>query len=202
MATEFDSCYTQYQLDRSPVRKWVRQVYLKRAASMVNGPTLDFGCGIGELLRRLPTGSKGLEYNTATVEHCRSQGIDVSAYDGFADDWSLSVLPPGLIFRSMVISHVLEHLQEPLEIFGKLLRAAARVGVERVLVIVPGKAGFRIDPTHRTFVDRPMLVDSAVLAGTEFRHVRNQYFPGNVRLIGDWFPHHELQMIYERKQSA
>lgn len=202
MATEFDSSYTQYQLDRSPVRKWVRQVYLSRAASMVEGPALDFGCGIGELLRRLPTGSKGLEYNTSTVEHCRGQGLDVSAYDGFADDWSLSVLPPGSTFRSMVFSHVLEHLQEPLDIFGKLLRAAPRFGIERVLVIVPGKAGFRIDPTHLTFVDRPMLVNESVLAGTRFRHVSDQYFPGNARAIGDWFPHHELQVVYERAHSV
>ncbi|TDK29993.1 methionine biosynthesis protein MetW [Luteimonas terrae] len=202
MSTEFDSRYTQYQLDRSPVRKWVRQIYLERAASLVRGPTLDFGCGVGELLRRLPAGSKGLEYNTATVEHCRREGLDVAPYDGFEDDWGLTALSTKPGFESMVVSHVLEHLNAPMEVFVKLLGAASRLGVRRVLVTVPGQAGFRIDPTHLTFVDRSMLLDEAMLASTGFRPVRDGYFPGDLRWIGDWFPHHELQVVYERSPAT
>lgn len=198
MTTEFDSRYTQYQLDRSPFRKFVRQMYLKKAASLVRGPTLDFGCGVGELLRRLPVGSKGLEYNVATVEHCRRQGLDVDAYDGFADDWSLSVLPPTVPFESMVVSHVLEHLDDPIGIFKKLLCSISTTGIRRVVVIVPGKAGFRVDPTHLTFVDRPMLLDESIPADTGFSPADDAYFPGNIRSIGDWFPYHELQVVYDR----
>ncbi|WP_123831213.1 methyltransferase domain-containing protein [Luteimonas sp. 100069] len=202
MSSNFDSRYTQYQLERSPLRKWVRQLYLSRAASLVEGPTLDFGCGIGELLKKLPQGSKGLEYNAATVDYCRSQALDVSAYDGFSDNWSLTVFPAGQKFRSMVISHVLEHLENPMMVFEKLLHAAARLDIQRVLVIVPGQAGFRIDPTHLTFVDLQMLTDGAGLAGTGFRPMKNSYFPGDLRLIGDWFPYHELQVLYARSPTA
>ncbi len=202
MSMKFDSRYTQYQLDRSALRKTVRQIYLNRAASMVQGPTLDFGCGVGELLERLPGGSKGLEYNPATVEYCRDRGLDVSAYDGFADDWNLSVLPPDTTFQSLVVSHVLEHLENPISIFKKLLRSVSRFGVTRVLVIVPGKAGFRVDPTHLTFVDRAMLLDDSIRAETGFGHVRSTYFPGNLRMIGDWFPYHELQVVYDRQTTA
>lgn len=202
MATEFDSRYTQYQLDRSYVRRMIRQAYLRRAASLAKGRTLDFGCGVGELLRRLPAGSKGLEYNAATVEHCRSQGLHVDGYDGFADDWNLSVLEPDATFESLVVSHVLEHLEDPLGIFKKLLRSVASTGVTRAVVIVPGRAGFRIDPTHLKFVDRAMLGDESIPAETGFIRIHETFFPGNLRWIGDWFPYHELQVVYERQSAS
>lgn len=196
MAIEFDSAYTRYQLSRSPLRRIVRRAYLKRAASLVSGPTLDFGCGVGELLRLLPRGSRGVEYNLATVEYCQERGLAVDAYNGFNDDWSLSGLPQGDRFDSMVISHVLEHLEAPIEVFKKLLVAASRHGVERVLVIVPGMAGFKVDPTHLTFVNHKMLSDLSIPAVTGFRCVDAGYFPGNIRSIGNWFAYHELQMVF------
>jgi hypothetical protein len=73
MSTEFDDRYTRYQSDRSALRKFVRKLYLKRAASQLRGRTLDFGCGVGELLAWLPPGSRGVEYNRATVDHCRAR---------------------------------------------------------------------------------------------------------------------------------
>lgn len=193
---KFDARYTEYQSSRSLLRKLVRRIYLRSAAAQLQGPTLDFGCGIGELLRRLPAGSRGLEYNEATVDFCRAAGLAVDAYDGFRDDWALSALPVGARFQSMVISHVLEHLEHPVEVLRKLMLAAKNRGVERVLLIVPGQAGFRIDDTHRTFVDLALLSSPSVAADTGFFLNRARYFPGNFRRLGDWFPHHELQMLY------
>lgn len=196
MSGEFDAGYTDYQTQRSWLRKSVRRVYLRSARSLLQGPTLDFGCGVGELLASLPAGSIGIEYNEASVEHCRRQGLDVRWYDGQADGWRLSLLPEGYGLRSMVISHVLEHFDEPMGILSKLLAAAQRLGIERVLVIVPGRAGYRIDATHRTFVDQPMLAQESVVEGTGFRLAMARYFPGNLRTFGDWFPHHELQVLF------
>lgn len=193
---KFDGQYTDYQRNRSLLRKLVRRIYLRSAAAQLHGPTLDFGCGIGELLRRLPAGSRGLEYNEATVDFCRSAGLAVDAYDGFRDDWALGALPVGSRFQSMVISHVLEHLEHPVDVLRKLMLAARTRGVERVLLIVPGKAGFRIDDTHRTFVDMALLSSPSIAAGTGFLLARARYFPGNLRKLGDWFPHHELQVLY------
>lgn len=192
----FDAGYTEYQRNRSGLRKLVRQLYLRSAASQLRGPTLDFGCGIGELLRRLPAGSRGLEYNKATVELCRAEGLAVDFYDGFQDDWTLGALPSDARFQSMVVSHVLEHLEQPGDVLRKLMLAARQRSVECVLVIVPGRAGFRIDDTHRRFVDLPLLDDPAVVNGTGFRLESARYFPGNLRRLGDWFPHHELQVLY------
>lgn len=196
MTDQFDQHYTDYQVNRSLVRKWVRRAYLLSAARQLSGPTLDFGCGIGELLEKLPAGSSGLEYNLATVEHCRRKGLEVEGYDGFADNWRLSVLAPGRRYESMVISHVLEHLDKPALVLQHLLSASKDLGVRRVLVIVPGRAGFRIDATHRTFVDRGLLSTPGIVEGTGFALQRVRHFPGDLRAIGDWFPHHELQVLY------
>ncbi len=195
---EFGTRYTDYQLKRSALRKLIRRIYLRNASGMLRGPTLDFGCGVGELLARLPAGSKGLEYNRASVEYCRTRGLDVAWYDGSIDDWSVSVLEAAERFESMVVSHVLEHLESPAEILAKLLQASARLGIKRVLVIVPGRAGFRIDDTHRTFVDADLLFDPSIAEGTSFRPTRQKYFPGNLRAIGDFLPHHELQVLFEK----
>ena len=197
---EFDDRYTRYQTNRSRARRWVRKLYLRSARNQLSGPTLDFGCGVGELLATLPLGSRGLEYNRATVDYCRAQGLDVDWYDGFADDWRLSALPEGSRFESMVISHVLEHFDAPAAILARLLEAAGRLRITQVLVIVPGRSGYRIDDTHRTFVDRAMLADSRITEGTGFRLASYRYFPLSIRRMGDWFPHHELQVVYRAIQ--
>lgn len=194
----FDARYTRYQTDRSAVRKLVRKAYLRSARSRLQGAVLDFGCGIGELLETLPPGSAGLEYNRATVEHCRAKGLDVHWYDGFSDGWQLSAIPEGRGFDAMVVSHVLEHLRDPMAVLNALLHAAGRIGIGTVLAIVPGRAGYRSDATHETFVDRAMLEDETAWAGSGFRLDGARYFPGNARWVGDWFPHHELQVVYRR----
>ena len=198
MGGAFDAGYTEYQSRRSWLRKAVRRAYLESARSLLRGPTLDFGCGIGELLARLPSGSIGIEYNEATVAYCRERGLDVRWYDGVADDWRLSLLSESAGLKSMVISHVLEHFNAPMQILSSLLVAAKRLGIERVLVIVPGRAGYRIDATHRTFVDRSMLADHSVVKASGFELTMARHYPIDVRALGDVFPHHELQALFTR----
>lgn len=194
--TLYDETYTHYQLDRGRARKFVRRLYLDSAVRKLRGSTVDFGCGVGELLQRLPAGSVGLEINPVSVDHCRAQGLDARVYDGEADNWALGILDRGQGLQSLVISHVLEHLTQPMDKLNRLLRACDRLGVARVLVIVPGRRGYASDDTHRTFVDLAMLSDPEVVAGTGFSVAASQYFPGNLRVLGDVFPHHELQVSY------
>lgn len=195
--TSYDEHYTHYQLQRSGLRKLVRRAYLQSALRKLQGPTVDFGCGVGELLERLPPGSVGLEINPVSVAHCRALGLDARLYDGSTDGWSLDVLSPGQGLQSLVISHVLEHLDDPMIILPTLLRACRRLGISRVLVIVPGRSGYRSDATHRTFVDLPMLSAPEVTRDTGFRLASSAYFPGNIRALGDVFPHHELQVVFQ-----
>ncbi|HEY0662661.1 MAG TPA: class I SAM-dependent methyltransferase [Lysobacter sp.] len=194
--SDYDAHYTHYQLDRSPLRKLVRGLYLRSAARQLSGPTVDFGCGIGELLSRLPAGSVGLEINPASVEYCRSRGLDARLYDADADDWALSALQHRSDLRSLVVSHVLEHLDDPAAKLHRMLTACRRLGITRALAIVPGRSGYALDATHRTFIDARMLAADAVVAETGFAVQRVRYFPGNLRWLGDRFPHHELQVTY------
>ncbi|WP_449429418.1 class I SAM-dependent methyltransferase [Rhodanobacter umsongensis] len=194
MSEEYGSDYTAYQTNRSVLRKWVRRLFLNSAARALTGPTLDFGCGVGELLSRLPKGSKGLEYNRVSVDLCRQKGLDVEWYDGYADNWCLRVLPERSHFQSMVVSHVLEHLDDPMDVLCALLRSAKRVGIERVLVIVPGPAGYRSDATHRTFVDLDMLRNT-MAADDRWGIAKYNYFPLDTLRLGDWFRYHELQVL-------
>jgi trans-aconitate methyltransferase len=196
--TLYGEDYAKYQLERGGVRKLVRRAYLDAARRRLHGPTVDFGCGVGELLRRLPQGSVGLEINPVSVAHCQGVGLDARLYDADADDWSLRVLEPSAKLESLVVSHVLEHLDGPMEKLRKLLFASRRLGIRRLLVIVPGRRGYASDATHRTFVDLAMLSDPSVVEGTGFSLADGRYFPGNARWIGDFFPHHELQVAFER----
>lgn len=190
---EYDRRYTEYQINRSAARKLIRRLYLWKARSYLEGKTLDIGCGVGELLATLPPGSRGLEYNRDTVVYCRGLGLNVEWYDGFADDWMLSPISSAEGFDSMVISHVLEHLETPSAVLPKLLAAASNLGIHRVLVIVPTRAGYASDPTHLTFVDREML--DAAIDETPWKTARSQYFPGNSRRVGNRFRYHELQYL-------
>jgi SAM-dependent methyltransferase len=195
MQASYGREYTLAQARRSWGRKLVRRAYLNHARSLLKGPTLDFGCGVGELLERLPSGSAGVEYNHSSVEYCRARGLHVDWYDGYADDWSLASCTGR--FQSLIVSHVLEHFDEPMPILGKLIAAATGRGIERVLVIVPGRAGFRHDNTHRTFVDRPMLREE-LARHPAWHEAQAHYFPLPIESAGNWFTYNELHFLAVR----
>jgi hypothetical protein len=198
MAEEYGEEYVAYQSNRGGVRGWVRGHYLRSALRLLHGRVLDIGCGLGSLLERAPKGSLGLEYNPSAVSHCVARGLDVEHYDGSADEWALSVIPQTRAFESVLISHVLEHLDEPMFVLNRILQWSGARGVERVVVIVPGAIGYRDDPTHRTFVQEPMLSAPSTYEGTCFRPTVRRYFPVNLRAVGNVFRHHELQVVFER----
>lgn len=199
---EYGEDYARYQLDRSRLRKFVRTFYLKSAASQLTGPTVDLGCGVGELLSRLPDGSLGLDVNPVSVEHCLRQGLEARVYDGEADGWSLALLEGRRDLQSLVVSHVLEHLEAPMQKLSRLLAACARLGISRALVIVPGRSGFASDDTHRTFIDAAMLSDPAVTRGTGFALGRTRHFPLDAEAAGNFFTHLELQAVFDRPPGA
>lgn len=196
MTLQYDQSYTDYQTRRSSLRKMVRGFYLAEAASLLSGPTVDFGCGPGDLLALLPAGSIGLEINPASIVYGRNRGLDVRFYDADADDWQLGCCDEQSGFGSLVISHVLEHLEWPILRLNTLLRSADRLGIRRVLAIVPGQRGYTADATHRTYVDRQMLTAPDVTQGTGFvvDHVR--HFPVDLAWFGNVFTHNELMVRY------
>lgn len=196
----FDESYTEYlkaRDGRSGLRRRVRGFYLAHQAGQVEGPTIDFGCGLGPLLARLPAGSLGLDINASSVEHCRAQGLAAEVYDPEVDRYELRELAPGR-FRSLIAAHVFEHLEEPTAALRRILEAATRLGLGRVVIVVPGERGFRVDRTHRTFLTERELAAPAVWEGTGFRVRGSHRFPFDWRSIDRWFTYQELHVIFDR----
>lgn len=197
---EFGQAYAAEQLRRSrhPLRRTIKKFYLDRVLRELRGATIDFGCGAGQLLARLPAGSVGLEVNPHLVEALRNEGLDARLYDAYADDFSLSLLEGGR-YESFTISHVLEHFGDSASVMHKLWRACARLGVTTIVAVVPGAKGYASDPTHKTFITREWVRDNNLEQCEGYALDRADYFPIDKASVGDWFVFHELHLVYRRK---
>lgn len=197
---EFNQEYTDYQLQRNRLRRFIRRTYINHTAALVRGRAVDFGCGIGDLLKLLPPGSVGLEVNKATVEYCRSIGLNVDVYDPTADNYELKFL--GLNrFTTLIVSHVLEHLENPDDVLRGFASSCARFGIKRMIVVVPGEKGFAYDKTHRTFIDRDFIRKNNLETLDGFAITLMKHFPFNVAWMGRFFTHNELVVVYDRKSQ-
>lgn len=197
--SEYDEVYATRQLNRSrnPLRRLVKGFYLRDLLKDVVGPTIDFGCGAGQLLARLPEKSIGLEVNAALVKHLRAEGKNVQLYIPERDKLSFSDLMPNL-YQTFVMSHVLEHFEDAADGLRQILRACDRLGVKRLIVIVPGWKGYAFDETHRSFVNPDYLKKHSLLKCGDYSVAKMCYFPINVERIGSVFTFHELKVVYDK----
>ena len=196
-AADFDASYAdeQFRRSRDPLRRLVKGFYLRNMLRDIEGPTIDFGCGAGQLLRRLPPGSMGIELNPHLVDALRAEGLHVLPAHGDMLDFDLPGFE-GQRYRSLVIAHVLEHLSKPDEAILRLLSACRRLGIRRVVAVVPGEKGFRSDRTHRTFIDAAWLRAHPLPPKSGFRLRKPQYFPGPA-LLGPYFIFHEMKLVLD-----
>lgn len=192
----FDSDYLEYQLNRNPIRKFIRHFYLNNVLKYVLGKTVDLGCGAGELLGKLPTGSIGLEINPAAVKHCCNNGLEAILYNPEQDNYSFSEIPEGE-FNTLIFSHVLEHLDHPENVLKKILQSCERLKLKRVIIIVPGLKGFKYDSTHKNYINRAYLQEHQLEKIGNFTVTQLQYFPFNHEIVGTWFTHNEMMVIYD-----
>lgn len=194
---DVDYAHVQWARERSPLRRFVKSFYLSDILRDVEGKTLDFGCGTGQLLARLPPGSMGIEVNPHLVDELRRRRLDVVKYDQDSDGFSLPGIEVGR-FTTLVLSHVLEHFDNADACLKRLLASCARVGIRRVIIVVPGAKGYRSDATHRTFVTRDYLVAKNLLDCEGFHAKRTHYFPINAKGIGEHYRFHEFHVLFVR----
>lgn len=194
----FSEAYADEQLRRSrhPLRRFIKGFYLRSVLPHVEGPTIDFGCGAGQLLERLPAGSTGLELNPFLIRQLSAQGLDARPSTADEVAFDLRSLQPGC-YRTLVISHVLEHLPDPTAMFGRLLRACRRLGVRRVIVIVPGAKGYASDATHRCFIDWAYAASHGWRQLEGFQLTARRFFPWPRERGGDWFVYNEMQLMFD-----
>lgn len=188
--------YLNYQSNRSWLRKTIRKVYLWQVRRHVVGKAIDFGCGVGEHLSTFPAGSLGLEVNEATVKYCQSHGMNVQLYNPVADDYQLKDIPAGQ-YNTVVISHVLEHLENPDQVLKKLMDSCNRLGIKRIFICVPCEAGFAHDKTHVTFVTKDYMQQKGLDGYSGFKLKHAGYFPFNLKFVGKLFTYNELNLLYE-----
>ena len=195
----FGADYAAEQLRRSrhPLRRVIRRFYLDNILRDVRGPTIDLGCGAGQLLARLPHGSIGLELNKHLIAALQAEGLDARHYDPGSDDYAFTAMKRGF-YRTMVLSHVLEHFDDVPTVMRKICSGCRTLDVERIVIVVPGIKGYRTDRTHRTFVTKSFIAAHELTECEGYRLSRTSCFPGNMESLGNKITYHETKLLYVR----
>lgn len=196
----YGQAYLDYLNNRSLVRRWIRRAYLLDIRSYCTGRTIDFGCGVGELLDLLPEGSIGLEVNAEAVAFCVDRGLPVHYYDPDADQYRLGQLEPGA-YQTFTMNHVLEHLADPADVLARLFDSCVRLGIHRIVLTVPGEKGYASDQTHLTFVDEDYFRQRGLFDHPAFGLRAHKHFPVNWRRFGRWFTHNEYRLVFDRRHG-
>ena len=196
--SDYGFAYAERQLARSrhPLRKLIKGFYLRNLLTDVVGPTIDFGCGAGQILERLPAGSIGFEANKHLVAVLAKRGLDARLYEPEIDQLNFKDIPVGQ-FNTLIMSHVLEHFDDAAQGLKKILDSCKRLAIKRVIIVVPGKKGYSFDDTHLTFVDRAYIDASNLTHYNGFVASQFSYFPFNIAKIGDYFTFHEFKIIFD-----
>jgi hypothetical protein len=200
---EYGRTYAQRQIDRqrNPLRKLIKFFYISRILRHITGPTIDLGCGAGQILERLPSGSLGIEVNPFLVEDLIQRGLRVFSARESQEGFDLSEVTPHE-FNTLVLSHVLEHFDNADQVLHRLFRDCVSLGISTVIIVVPSEAGFRSDSTHKTFIDIDYLRSKSMIECEGFRMFHHSFFPGNMRFIGKFFVYHELMVVYHFTQES
>ena len=191
--------YFDYLHNRSSFRKKVRSFYLNDIKKYCIGKTIDFGCGVGELLKILPDGSIGFEVNKVVVEFCKKDGLNVKLYIPEEDNYEFKAIESGK-YETFTMNHVLEHLERSAEVISKIFESCHRLGIKRIVFTVPGHKGYKSDATHQTFINMNYLTTSGLTANHYYRLKVNKYFPLNSEAFSRYFTHNELRLVFDKRK--
>jgi cyclopropane fatty-acyl-phospholipid synthase-like methyltransferase len=170
-----DYLEAKYLPGRSVYLRWI--FYPKLFRTFRGMETIfDLGCGTGEFLkecRRRKRDAIGIDSNETLANRCRAQGYNVEN-DSICELNSLKGRP----FRYAVCDNVLEHL-EVHEIKRFFERVEALLEPQGTLIcVVPGRMGFKKDPTHKTYVSGELL--EHLLKANKLKIRRSYYHPFNL----------------------
>lgn len=100
-----------------------------------NGNLLDFGCGVGNFLLeagQLGFRAIGIDSSPYAIEYCRKRGLEaIPSLEGLVDR--------KIKFDFINLNHVLEHINDPVELLKRLTRFLKENGILRIEVPNCGK---------------------------------------------------------------
>ena len=148
------------------------------------------GCGIGRNLAHLDD-AVGVDHNASSVEVARERGLRAWS----TQEWPASPDAALASFDSILLAHVLEHLDEATgdEVISSYLPYLRSDG--RLILICPQERGYATDPTHVRFLDMAGLRATGRRLG--FVAERSFSFPFP-RSVGKVFPYNEFVVVARR----
>lgn len=136
---------------------------------------VDIACGTGQILKAIGPRIKkgvGLDYDPKNLQLCRKQlpanNLEFRQADVLATDYHKLKAETG--FDTAILSHILEHVKEPVGFLEK-------IGAKKLLICVPSQENWRMqlkkslnlpilsDPTHFREYTRDLLEEELGEAG-------------------------------------
>jgi len=187
----YDKVYFEKLINRSPFQIWMRSFFFLPLRRYLKGDVLDLGCGIGEIANYVETQDQyfGVDINPYCVEYLQGKGLWAkigSVYQIPLDTSSMDVI---------ILSHVLEHLEEPDSAFAEISRVLKPSGT--LIVIVPMHHGYTTDNTHRIFYQPKLLAETAKKHNYEVKSI--SIFPIPWEFLGELFYFFEYRMIAQKQ---
>jgi SAM-dependent methyltransferase len=169
------------------IKRWLRQLFfIMPIVRQFKGYVLDIGCGPGIYLEQYSGYSLGIDAHPNNVRICKEKGIQV-----FEEDANRFVMEN--VFNTVLISHVLEHLDDPASVIENAYRSTKPGG--RIIIIVPCYEGFisglNDEVGHKHFIDEDYVNKKINSLGGKKIHAST--FPP---LLGGKYT--ELRMIFEK----
>jgi 2-polyprenyl-3-methyl-5-hydroxy-6-metoxy-1,4-benzoquinol methylase len=175
--------YTERLHRRTSARwkKFVPDPYRWNIRHLVLGRVLDIGCGIGRCLSFNDGNGVGIDHNPTSVAMCRERGLEAFTPEDFDQGDHGS-------FDSILLSHVLEHIEEDegTALVARYLPFLRDGG--RVVIISPQESGQRSDPTHVRFMGTEESSRLLRSLGVADIRTRSHPFP---RMVGRVFRYNE-----------
>lgn len=187
----YDKAYFERLINRNAIQMWMRKFFFSALRPYLRGDVLDLGCGIGEVANYIEAQDRyfGVDINPYCIENLQSKKLWAklgSAYKIPLDSESVDVV---------LMSHVLEHLDDPARAMNEISRVLRPSGT--LIVIVPMHYGYMTDTTHRIFYDPERLRKIAKEHNYEVQSVL--HFPIPWEFLGNYFYFFEYRLIARKK---
>ncbi|MEY9962286.1 SAM-dependent methyltransferase [Streptacidiphilus sp. MAP12-16] len=177
-------------LENSGIRRFIpaQAPYRAHLRSLKLGRMLDIGCGLGRNLLHNRGEGVGVDHNEHSIAAMRTRGLTGYTPADFLA--SKDAVPES--FDSLLISHVLEHIdtEGSASLFADYLPFVRPGG--KVVMITPQESGFASDPTHIRWVDFSVLRETCTDAGIEVKRTYSFPLP---RLAGKLFRYNEFVCV-------